>query len=83
MFDKSIAYDRASRDFRAELNGQLIGWFASYHAAEIALDQVAYDLLIADGLSLPASQLDDDDLEQGPCDDINIPEPDRPRMQPA
>lgn len=45
-FVKDIAYDRNSRDFRATLNGELIGYFSTYSAAEAALDQVAYDILM-------------------------------------
>lgn len=48
IFEKSISYDRQSRDFRAELDGILVGYFGSYHAAEIALDQAAYDRLTDD-----------------------------------
>ena len=54
-FEKSIRYDRITRDYRAELDGQLIGYYPSYHAAEVALDQVAYDLL-ADETALAADQ---------------------------
>lgn len=57
IFDKSISYDRDAREFRATLDGNFIGYFGSYHAAEIALDQVAYDLL-ADGLAYTAAELD-------------------------
>lgn len=44
-FEKSIAYDRETRDFAARLNGELIGYFGNYSDAENALDQVAYDQL--------------------------------------
>jgi hypothetical protein len=43
-FEKQIRYDHG--DFRAELDGQLIGFYPSYHAAEEALDQVVYERLI-------------------------------------
>jgi hypothetical protein len=42
IFEKSIRYDRITRDFRAELDGQLIGFYSSYHAAEETLDDAAY-----------------------------------------
>ncbi len=45
-FDKSIRYDRATGDFAAYLDDNYIGHFATYHDAEVALDQVAYDLLM-------------------------------------
>jgi len=56
-FDKSIRYDRASRDWAAYLNGEYIGSFSTHAAAEAALDQVAYDQL-ADGVALTAAELD-------------------------
>ena len=56
-FTKEIAYNRETRDFRATLDDNLIGYFATYHDAENALDQIAYDLL-ADGAALSAAQLE-------------------------
>lgn len=56
-FDKSITYEREAREYRAELDGQLIGYFSTYHAAEVMLDRVAYDL-IQDGMCLTATELD-------------------------
>lgn len=56
-FEKTIAYDRESRDFRATLNGELIGYFPTYSAAEAALDQVAYDILM-DCQCATAAELD-------------------------
>ncbi len=55
--DKSIRYDRASRDWAAYLNGEYIGSFSTHAAAEAALDQVAYDLLM-DGQCATAAELD-------------------------
>jgi len=43
--ERTIRYDRATRDFRAEVDGILIGFFGSYHAAEVACDQYCYDEL--------------------------------------
>ena len=43
-FDKSIRYDRETRDFAARLNGEYIGSFSTHAAAEAALDQVAQAL---------------------------------------
>jgi hypothetical protein len=45
-FTKEISYDRETRDFRATLDGNYIGHFDSYYEAEVALDQVAYDMLM-------------------------------------
>ena len=43
--DKRIEYDRATRDFAAYLDDELIGFFPSYHAAEVALDELVYETL--------------------------------------
>lgn len=56
-FQKEIRYDRETRDFCATLDGNCIGYFASRHEAEVALDQVAYDLLVA-GQTRTATELD-------------------------
>ena len=56
-FQKEIRYDRETRDFCATLDGNCIGYFASRHEAEVALDQVAYDLLMA-GQTRTAIELD-------------------------
>lgn len=56
-FQKEIRYDRETRDFCATLDGNCIGYFASRHEAEVALDQVAYDLLMA-GQTRTATELD-------------------------
>lgn len=54
---KSITFDRSSRDFRAEYDGVLVGFYATYHAAETALDAFVYDLLL-DGECATAAELD-------------------------
>ena len=41
-FEKSIRYDRETRDFAMYLNGELVGYAATYHEAEVALDQLVY-----------------------------------------
>ena len=56
-FRKEIRYDRATGDFAAYLDDNYIGHFANHHEAEVALDQVAYDLLM-DGQALTAQALD-------------------------
>lgn len=42
---KTITFDRETRDFRAELNGVLIGYFRTRLEAETALDNAAYEEL--------------------------------------
>jgi hypothetical protein len=42
---RSIVYDRETRDYRMELDGQPVGYARTYHAAEIALDEMAFELL--------------------------------------
>lgn len=56
-FEKSIHYDRQSKDFACYLDGEFVGYAASYSAGEALLDQIAYDLL-ADGAVLSAAQLE-------------------------
>lgn len=56
-FLKEITYDRASGDFRATLDGNFIGFYGSYHEAECALDEVAYNLVM-DGQCATATALD-------------------------
>lgn len=53
---KQIAYNRADRDYTALYDGQYIGSYATYHQAEVALDDHALGLL-QDGLidTVPAS----------------------------
>ena len=56
-FEKSISYDREIREFKATLDGNYIGHFGSYHEAELALDEVAYNLVV-DGQCATATELD-------------------------
>lgn len=56
-FEKSIRYDRQSKDFACYLDGEFVGYAASYSAGEALLDQIAYDLL-AGGAVLSAAQLE-------------------------
>ena len=82
-FEKSIQYERETRDYRAELDGQLIGFFGSYHAAEVELNRVVYERLI-DGDCATAAEMDapiDPPDEPNPLGDeegASTP-PDRPR----
>jgi hypothetical protein len=43
--ERSIRYDRATRDFAAYVEGVLIGFFGSYHAAEVACNEFVYEAL--------------------------------------
>lgn len=45
MYTKSIKYDRTTKDYLATLDGELVGYFRSYHDAEIALDELVFQLL--------------------------------------
>jgi hypothetical protein len=45
MYEKSIKYDRATRDFALYLNDDLVGFAASYHEGEIILDRLVFELL--------------------------------------
>lgn len=46
MFEKSIKYDRETRDYRMELNGEFVGYARTYQEAEVTLDQLVFDALI-------------------------------------
>jgi len=43
--NKRIQYDRNTRDFAAYLNDEIIGYFGSYHEAEVELDRLASELI--------------------------------------
>lgn len=45
MYQRTIQYDRITKDFAAYVDGVLIGFFASYHAAELACDEYVYETL--------------------------------------
>ena len=47
--NRTIRYDRATRDFAAYVEDVLIGFFGSYHAAELACDAYVYDTLTKGG----------------------------------
>lgn len=72
---KAIIYDRETRDFAAYFDGELIGFFASYLAAECALNDHALSL-IQDGLAdLPLALLDDPQPAPEPTPPQPWPEP--------
>ena len=39
---REIKYDRLTKDFAAYVDGVLIGFYGSYHAAEVACDQYTF-----------------------------------------
>ena len=41
---KQISYDRLTHDYKASYEGNVIGWYPSYHEAEVALDTFASEL---------------------------------------
>lgn len=45
MTEKTIIYDRTSRDFLAYLDDEFIGAFGSYHDAEVELDWLAFNMM--------------------------------------
>ncbi len=45
MYRKEIVYDRATRDYAMYLDGELVGFARTYHEAEVALDQLVFELM--------------------------------------
>lgn len=45
MYEKSIIYDRETRDFAMYLNGELVGFARTYQEAETTLDNLVYELI--------------------------------------
>lgn len=45
LYHKEIVYDRETHDYAMYLDGELIGFARTYHAAEVMLDQLVYELL--------------------------------------
>lgn len=45
MYRKEIVYDRETKDFAAYLDGELIGFYPTYHEAEVMLDQLVFELI--------------------------------------
>lgn len=66
---KHIQYNRLDRDYSASYDGEFIGAYATYHAAELALDDHAL-YLAEQGLDRTATELDggwsDDPFDDGP-----------------
>lgn len=45
MYRKEIVYSRETRDYAMYLDGELVGFARTYHEAEIALDQLVFELM--------------------------------------
>ena len=58
-YRKEIVFDRTSRDYAMRLDGELVGYARSYSEAEIALDELVFELL-SSGATATATQLDGD-----------------------
>jgi hypothetical protein len=57
VFEKSIRYDWLTRDYAMYCDGQLVGFAATHHDAEVALNQHVLEL-IQSGITATASALD-------------------------
>ena len=55
MYRKSIVYDRKTGDFAMHLNGELVGYAATYLQAESALNKLVYELLSRPSVPTPAA----------------------------
>jgi len=47
QYVKDISYDRETRDYAMRLDGELVGFARTHYEAEVALDQIVYELLHA------------------------------------
>lgn len=45
MYEKSIVYDRETRDYAMYLDSELVGFARTYHEAEVTLDQLVFELM--------------------------------------
>jgi hypothetical protein len=43
--NKTITFDRQTRDFRAEVDGILIGFYATHTEAQVACDNYVFEAL--------------------------------------
>lgn len=57
MLTKTITYDRVTRDYRMDLDGQFIGYAPTYSQAETILNQTAHEWL-THGYTATATDLD-------------------------
>lgn len=45
-YDRTIQFDRQTRDYAMYLDGEFVGYAPNYHSAEVQLDQMIFDALI-------------------------------------
>jgi len=57
-YAKSISYDRETRDYAMYLDGELIGFARTYHAGEVTLDQLVFELLAGEASSATTQAVD-------------------------
>ena len=55
MYRKLITYDRTTGDFAMHLNGELVGYAATYLQAESTLNKLVYELLSRPHVPAPAA----------------------------
>jgi hypothetical protein len=55
MYRKLISYDRKTGDFAMYLNGELVGYAATYLQAESNLNKLVYELLSRPSAPAPAA----------------------------
>jgi len=55
MYSKLIAYDRKTGDFGMYLNGELVGYAATYLQAESTLNTLVYELLSRPSVPAPVA----------------------------
>lgn len=63
MYRKMIVYDRKTGDFAMYLNGELVGYAATYLQAESNLNKLVYDLLSKPSFQEPKSATQSDSVE--------------------
>lgn len=75
-YERSITYDRLTKDFKMELNGEFVGYAPNFHSAEVELNRVAYEMLThgdfatatdLDGGAVECSEPDNHCAVHNPC----------------
>lgn len=52
-YSKEIKYDRETHDFAMYLDGELVGWAATSHDAEVALDKIVFERIARQTGAMP------------------------------
>lgn len=68
-YEKSIQFDRYTRDYRLLLNGEFVGYARNYHEGEIQLDQLVFELMThggADDVPTDNPDVDSTPTTEGP-----------------